>query len=482
MPKPATLLMILLALGAVAALWLVPGPEVVGVEPETSTSQFMAGQAPTVDDLQKQMALLEGQVEYLQGQVSVLTEENTALIQKLGSIGMAGGSKMEPLEPLPDDTAPDFVGLGIELMRLRQIQALPTPTVSGKVEEVEALVLASLKKWQDPEKAQLFTGALAALGWIPQPVDVQPLQAALLTRMMGAWLDEESGTVVTVEPASLPTMQVDATLGVAVAHLIREFGGILLSDAKGLTTDERLARLGLLFGDAALSRLLHEIQQPARALPQGKLSPNDPDHPLNQVLLPIFLRELTTFPIQSGMEFAQSLHNAGGFPQLDSAYSRPPASTAEVLETGKYLSDQELRIELGPKEVRVLDTDPYWDDELGQFICLTALRAHNEDDAAYEGSAGWMADRVLVYPVDGKGRDHACWQTQWRDKASASAFFKGMAKALAERYGVEATESEMTFEKDGRFVRLIRGGPGARVVLIDAASEAWADALVELCR
>lgn len=490
MPKPATILLILLALGGLGALWLVPGPrpgsgeKTAGTEENgvASEHRFMVGEAPTVEDLQKQMALLEGQVEYLQGQVSVLQDENEALIRKLGSIGLPGGAKMEPVVALPDDAAPDFVGLGLELMRLRQIQALPTPTISGTVEDVEALVLASLRNWQDGEAAQLFTGALAALGWIPQPVDLQPLQAALLARIMGAWLDEATDTVVTVEPGSLPTMEVDATLGVAVAHLIREFSGILLQNAKGLTTDERLSRLGLLFGDAALSRLLYEIQQPARLPSKGKLSPNDPDHPLNQVPLPVFLRELTTFPIQSGMEFAQSLHNAGGFPQLDSAYSRPPASSREVLDVEKYLNDQELVIEVGPKEVRIEGVSPYWDDELGQFICLTALRAHNEDHAAYDGVEGWLADRLLVYPVEGEGRDHACWQTLWRDKGTATAFFKAMSRCLAERYGAKVDDAEVRFEKDGRVVRLLRMGPGARVVLIDAASTAWAESLEALCR
>lgn len=471
MPKPATLLLILLALGGLAALALVKGPETVQSE--------SAG--PTVEDLQKQMALLEGQVEYLQGQVSVLTEENAALIQKLGSIGMPGGTKTISDASLPEEGSPDFVGLGIDLMRLRQIQALPLPTRTGSVEELEALVLATLSKWEDVERAQLFSGALAALGWIPRPVDVLPLKAAMLARLTGAWLDEASGTLVTLEPGSLPGMRDDPTLGVAAAQLVREFGGILFEDSRSWTTDERLAREALLFGDAALTRLLHEIQQPPRPDDRNALPASDPDHPLNQIAMPVFLRDLTTFPIQAGMEFAQSLHSAGGFPQLDSAYSRPPVSCAEVLETEKYLREQESRPALGPAKVGVRGEQPYWDDQLGQYVCLTALRAHNDDNASMDGSAGWLADRLLVYPVTGTGRDHACWQTQWRDKSTAESFVKAMSRALAERYEVEIANDPVRFEKGGRFVRLIHDASASRVILIDAADLEWADALESLC-
>ncbi len=150
----------------------------------------------------------------------------------------------------------------------------------------------------------LFTGALAALGWIPKPVDVLPLKAALLARLAGGWLDKTSGTLVTIEPGSLPGMNINATLGVGAAHLLREFGGILFSDAGMLTTDERLAREALLFGDAALTRLLHEIQQPIRSEGPDVLPASDPDHPLNQVPLPAFLRVSPTRQrVQSSTRF-----------------------------------------------------------------------------------------------------------------------------------------------------------------------------------
>lgn len=471
MPKPSTLLLILLALGGVAAVVLMQGPEA----PADTSARTMAGEAPTVADLQKQIGLLEGQVEYLQGQVSVLQEENEALIRKLGSIGMPGASKSEP--PLPAVNSADYVGLGIDLMRLRQLQALPVPTRTGSIGEVEALALRTLSQWQDPERAQLLSGALAALGWIPEPVDLLPLKAALLARATGAWLDEESGTLVLVEPDSPEGQSVDPALGVALAHLLREFGGILLGDAIGLSTDERLGREALLFGDASLTRLLWELQQPVQPEPANRLPASDPDHPLNQVPLPAFLRELVMFPMRSGMEFAQSLHSAGGFPQLDSAYSRPPISCAEVLETEKYLrgSPRIGAFSSGPAEVR--GTKPYWDDELGQFGCLSILRFHNEANPSLDGSAGWVADRLLVYPTEGEGRDHACWQTRWRDSKSMESFLKAMSQVLGEQYGMDLGTGPLRFEKDGRFVRLLPDPARTRVVLIDAGDFSWAEAL-----
>ncbi len=152
-----------------------------------------------------------------------------------------------------------------------------------------------------------------------------------------------------------------------------------------------------------------------------------------------------------------------------------------MLETEKYLREPQARFEIGPADVAVGGVEPYWDDELGQFVCLTALRSHNEDNAAMDGCAGWLADRLLVYPVKGSGRDHACWQTQWRDKASALAFVKAMSRVLAESYKVETGNMPVGFEQGGRCVRLLHDSATARVVLIDAADAEWADALEKRC-
>lgn len=433
------------------------------------------------EDYKAQIQLLEGQVEYLQGQVNALQDENAALLQKLGTLGMKGAPKMEPMQE--DDVAPDFVGMGIEMMRFRNLQALPVPTTPVTQAEVERVILSWMRKQQPDDEGPRFALALNALGWIDKPVDPLPLRAALWARQLGGWYDAESGTLMVTDKNPEPGKPApDRPLAIAFGQLLREYGGTLFPEEHKapLSTDERLARESLLAGDAGLTRFLFSLQNPAAA-PASDLPAEDPDHPLNEVAMPVFLKELALFPFRPGFEFAQTLHSAGSFPQLNAAYSRPPQSCAEVIETERYLENNPLP-STQPQfaSLKIADTEPYWDDSLGRFAIYTTLRTYNSDEEAGRGARGWQSDRLLAYASPDHPRDHAAWQTLWLTPADASAFFKAMRNCLLQRYDVKAatdTADEVAFQVQDRSIRLLRNRTGQGVLLIDAATEAFASAL-----
>jgi hypothetical protein len=381
--------------------------------------------------------------------------------------------KDAPKMNLKDDgVAPDFVGMGLEMMKMRKLHALPMVTTSVSQEQVESAILAWMKRQQPNDEAKKLARGLAALGWIPEVIDPLPLRAALLARQLGGWYDEESETMFTIDPstASGPSVTSNEPLGIAFGQLLREYGGTLFQPQHGpLTTDMRIARESLISGDAALTRFLHSLQNPASA-PKDDLPSEDPDHPLNQVPMPAFLREMALFPFSRGFDFAQTLHSAGNFPQLNAAYSRPPISTAEVIEPELYLNpERPAPAEIQLDDVKLGGVLPFLDDRLGKLVCATALRMYNEDEAAGEGTRGLVADRFLAWTAEsGAKRDHAAWQTLFLDKSSADAFYKAMLNALKQRY---ETKGETEFTAQGRFVSLLRNRGDAGVVLIDVASE-----------
>jgi hypothetical protein len=475
---PALLLLVLILCGGVAAFFL-SGEKTAPVAEGALLSDRGKG-GETVEDLKKQIDLLLGQNEYLQGQVQVLQDENAQLIQKLGTLGMKGGA--QPAAMAADDgIAPDFVGMGVDMMKLRQIKALPLVTSPATEAEVEEVVLAWLRRLQPGDEAQRQARALAALGWIPQEIDPLPLRAKLLTRQLGGWYDSENDTMLVIDPQSdpPPSAKPDEPLAVAFGQLLREYEPILFQPQHGrLSTDERTARESLLAGDAGLTRFLFSIQNP-KAEPKFDMPAEDPDHPLNQVPMPVFLREMAMFPFMRGFEFAQALHSAGEFPQLNAAYSRPPVSTAEVIEPELYLdaAARGSQVEVNLKSVAWNGVEPFWDDRLGKFACVTVLRAHNEDGVAAEGARGLLADRLLAWQAgaDAK-RHHAAWQTLFQDAESAQAYFKAMSKVLVERYGQEKAPEEkaggIEFAAQDRFVNLKRNREGQGILLIDTATEA----------
>lgn len=464
--NPAALLLILLTLGGGLAYFLAASksatPALTAAKPTDVTNG-------TVDDLQKQIVLLQGQIEYLQGQNDALKDENAQMLQKLGTLGM----KNVPQIPLKDDdVAPDFVGMGLEMMKMRKLQALPMITTPISQEQVESLILAWMKRQQPNDEAKNLTRGLAALGWIPDAIDPLPMRAALLARQLGGWFDDESETMFTIDPSTASGAAVTSNepMGIAFGQLLREYGSTLFQPQHGpMTTDMRLARESLISGDAALTRFLHSLQKPTAA-PKDELPAEDPDHPLNQVPLPVFLREMALFPFNRGFDFAQTLHSAGSFPQLNAAYSRPPITTAEVIEPELYLDpERPAQVEIKLDDVKLGGALPFLDDRLGKFVCVTTLRTHNNDEDAALGARGLLADRLLAWAADGGAkRDHAAWQTLFMDQSSAAAFYKAMLNSLKQRY---ETKGEAEFTVQGRFVSLLRNRSDAGVVLIDAASD-----------
>lgn len=501
--KPATVLLLLVALGIIAGgvMWPRSGSEVKqspeekkSDEPAVASSSVLDLAAPSgpvlsaADALQKQVTILEGQVEYLQGQVKALQDENATLIQKLGSLGMKG-SPMSEKSSVPtlkeNGEPPDYVSLGVDLLSLRKLRAVPMAVTTAPQAEVEKMMLAWLKQRFPGDESNRFSNALHALGAIPEAIDILPLRAALMVRQISGWYDAEKDTAFLVDPVATPpepTPMTDPVMALSYAQMMREFQKTIFGEAAtGLTTDQRLAREALIGGDAALTRFLYSLQKPV-PVNASDLPPSDPDHPFNQVPLPVFLREMQMFPSTNGFQFAQSLHSAGEFKQLSSAYSRPPASTMEIIDPEIYLAENAATTaKIDWPDVSVGAAKPYWQDTLGRFATMLFLRAHNPDETAFDATKGWQTDRLLAFAAEGKKRDHAVWQTLWGGSGPAQLFFKAMRISMLQRYDQPAdakSDAAVVISAQDRFIRLSLTHQGTGVLLIDAATDDFLKAAV----
>lgn len=430
-----------------------------------------------------QIGILQAQVQYLEEQVKALRDENSALVDQLAKLGLKQGGPMSAMktDTPPSDIPVDYISLGAEMLADRELEDLPMPTVVAPQAEVEQVILAWLKRMMGGDFGRREGAAFCALGAVSNPVDTLPLRAALLARLIGGWYDDDTSTLYLVDPKEqvngLPTMT-DPVLGIAYGNGLHHYQKSLLpADFAALTTDERLARLALLGGDAALQRFLRELKQ-FKGPDPSKLPAEDPDHPLNQVPMPVFLRELEIFPLTQGLFFAQALHSLGGFKQVSSAYGRAPDSTADILDTERYLAEMRApmpRVNWSSTEVG--GDKPFWDDRLGPYAALVFLKRYNADEAAGEAIKGWMSDRFLAYAIQGdlSRRGHAIWQTRWTTPAQMEKFFLAMKECLTQFYEVSpAAGEELAFEAQGRRVLLQRRKSENSVLLIDAATEAFA--------
>ncbi len=487
MLRPAPLLFLLVTI-ATGALWLLAERRVAPAvtlpmvaapaleAPPVANPLLPAATGGKGTDAESQIELLQGQVAYLHDQVKALQQENSDLIDRLAKLGLKSGSPMkEGAIPSPIEVPEDFVGLGGELLALRELQEVPQPTFAVPLAKVEVVILDWLRRQHAEDFGKREGAAFAALGVIPEAVDTLPLRAGLRARQVGGWYDEETETLYVVDPADetngLPALT-DPVLGLAYGNLLRHFQKALLPSTASLSTDERVARMGLLGGDASLLRFLRDLKKFQGPDPDA-IPADDPDHPLNQVPLPAYLRELELFPALHGFPFAQALHSVGGFKQLTAAYGRAPESTAEVLDPQSYLAEERLPLPcIEWAGTTVKQAKPFWDDRLGQFGTLAFVKRYNAEQASLDATRGWQSDRFLAYAADAGRRGHAVWQTRWQTPEQAGLFLKAMRSCLAQFY--DQDQPVESFAAQGRQVTSRLLPDQHSVLMIDAADADFA--------
>ena len=464
MTRSLTLLLVLLAFGLAGGILL---------SRKSETTAATSGNAPG------EIALLQNQVEYLHDQVRALEKENIRLADLLGKArtGMVDAVSASP--PLPVEGDPDFHGIAIELLKTRGLQALPMNCMAADRSDVEGLIAKWLSERFPKDYGSRQGRALAALGAIPEAVDTLALRAAFWSHQIGAWYDEEQETLF-LAPAS--DEEKENALGLAFAQIFRENGARLFPKGrKKKNTDQWLASMSLLAGDAAFTRLLHSLSHPKTG--GGGGVSEDPDDPSHSMPLPNFLRELELAPFGVGLDFVRGLHETAKFDQVNAVYSRPPMSCLEVLEPEVYLAERQFKPDLPQwADVNVNGLAPYWDDSLGAIPLVLLLKQQVPQPVAAETAPGWRGDRLLVYPAEGKSRDHVAWQTLWKDGNAADAFFSAMRQSLLGRNKGASSEKNApagVFKLDGpdRYVVLTRTHEGRGVFYADAADAAFAEAL-----
>lgn len=507
MPRSVILFFVLAAAGIVAGVALsrragektitpvaqqpVPAPDLAGAA--SAISALAPNDAPKAGASlaqNPQVKVLQDQIAYLEQQVRALQKENSQLIDKLASLTRKPDAPFpattlpsppcNPGNPTPQAEAPDFVGIGIELLRLRGIQDIPIPTVSVPRAEVEKRIVKWLATQVTAEHGKLQGRALAALGAIPEAVDTIALKASFLSHQIGGWYDPAEQTLFLARQEGEGTgerekeKEKENALALSYGCLLKHFGPALYpKNSKVATLDARLSRDCLIAGDAALMRFLHALQNPKEG--GGGGVGEDPDDPSRAVPIPNFLRELELLPFAVGFDFMQAMHSIGEWDQVNATYHRPPIAGVEALDAQVYLSETPFtprRIEFA--DVSVNGATPFWQDTLGAMATVVLLKQRVPEALAADTAPGWANDRLLAYGAGDKTRGNVVWQSLWRDSDAADAFFSTLRQWLQGRYKnatqpAQSPAGVFRIENGERFVHLQRTHNGTGVILVDAA-------------
>ncbi len=370
-----------------------------------------------------------------------MSAARSALIAVL-SIVVAGCGIFGPGPSTPGPTAsptsppdPATVYAAIE-QQVHAIRGLDEKVpVQPKILDEAALtdyVKAQFRKDNPESLVEANERLLKALGLFASDASLEDLYIGLLSSQVAGLYNPKDKTLYVVSRSGGLGPAEKTTFAHEYTHALQDqnFGLAKLKlDATG-DGDGAIARLSLVEGDATLLMTLWQIDNLTQAeiirLLGESLNPKITG-PLED--MPAVLRESLLFPYTGGLTFTQRLHAGGGWPAVDAAFAKPPASTEQVLHPEKYDSD-EIPIEVDLPDDLAGRMGTGWslgmEDTLGEFqlkvwLANAADGAATEQGNATQAAAGWGGDRVAVLYGPG-GATAVVIESEWDSAVDAAEF------------------------------------------------------------
>ena len=306
----------------------------------------------------------------------------------------------QPPTPRPaPELAALVADLGPKVAAWRGLEAWDVPATLMTPEEFEVWLAAEFAEEYSPDEVAVDQLEWELLGLIRPDQNLYELQLALYSEQVAGFYDPDAEQMVVIGDHDLEAPFLVVTLAHEYVHALqdRAFDLDALEDSVEDNQDALLALRALVEGDATLAGL----QYAERALRQADFArPPPAEPPPDDVLAraPPALQAILIFPYVDGLAYVAALLR-GGWPAVDAAYARLPASTEQVLHPAKYAANEApLEVDL-PSMIGQLP--PGWSevrrDVFGEFMVSVFLAGGNVPVLAAKAAAGWGGDAYALY-------------------------------------------------------------------------------------
>ena len=342
--------------------------------------------------------------------------------------------------------------------------------VSIEIEDGEAIA-ESLHAQIDEEEIERARLLYGALGLLDAEEDLRSMFAGVLGEQVIGYYDPETGRLVIREDVmtgltghlgSEQTQEARLVLVHEIVHALQDQRLDLgESYQKERTADADNAFRAVVEGDATLAMLAHALRQqgiPLSAATAG-IQQMGSYVDLNALVrgeklddAPAILRVTLVAPYLRGLQFIAAVQGRGGWPAVNNAHRRPPASSEQVLHAEKYFAREPV------EAISVVDTPQLLDagftraaeDTLGELEMSVYLGQQEPSGTADAAAAGWAGDRVVIYT---RGEQTAVvWWTTWDTEEDADEAFHAARR-------VSPDEETARVERKGRAVLIVRDLP-----------------------
>lgn len=353
------------------------------------------------------------------------------------------------LAPLPSgDQEAVYRQIEDQVVELRGLAAKERidPVILSE-DELRSRMEVQFRAENTPEEIAVSQGTLVALGLLAPGVDLAALYVDMLGSQVAGFYDPATGKLYVVSRTGAVGALERTTFAHEFTHALQDqhFGleGIDV-DAVG-QGDRSLGRLALVEGDATLSmtRWVTSHLTPAELRELLKV---DPESQAQLEALPAILRETLLFPYQQGLIFVSGLWARGGWPAVDAAYARLPASTEQILHPDKYAAGEAPVVVPLDGAALAARMGPGWSstpaDTMGEFQLSIWLRENGVQALdAQRAAAGWGGDRI-EYLRGPNGAYALAFVTAWDTTVDADEFLAAAKDAMGSLPGAAMVGSD----------------------------------------
>ncbi len=373
----------------------------------------------------------------------------------------AAAADAGPTSGEPSLSAKETKAIARTLLKVAEVRGItPTREVPGVKLARDELVLRVKEKASrefPPEVLRREGQLLQLMGFAPPTFDYLGEMMRLLEAQLEGFYEPKNGTMYLA--SDLRGTQAQATLAHELVHALQDQRWDLKarSNYRPGRGDETLALAGLAEGDATSAMMDFVMAE------QGRTALDLPDDLLRELMksgigmaeietVPHILRTTLVAPYVEGIAFVNALRRKGGWPMVNRAWERPPASTEQILHVEKWEA-QESAISVPAPAAHTLGPDWKLDDEdtFGELGFALTFAEWMDAEEARVAAAGWGGDRSAVYTKN----DTLALAVHCRYDASkpAAAFadraFAKLASALKKQLGAPgiAEPSTLCFER-----------------------------------
>ena len=345
--------------------------------------------------------------------------------------------------------------------------------------EIKQTIAGKLSEVYSEQEFKDMTEAMAAVGLLPTGYPLREKYIDLLGEQVAAFYDQHAHKLFMYEDASLEQAQNRVVLAHELTHALQDqhFGLARLPLEIKTNDDRAAAASALVEGEATLVMSEYMLKNLSKQMLKDSVVSSFTQNMKQLETAPRYLREMLVFPYLRGQEFCAVLFGQGSYEAVSKAYEQPPSSTAQILHPQKFLANPREE----PKAIEMADTvvngvKPIADNCVGEMGMRILFAEWLDASTGERAAAGWRGDRYLYFAGGA-----LVWKTAWANAQEAAEFFDAEKKLLEKRHAPQTARSaERSYEADAPRVIRLRQTDAHEVILIDAATPEWADALGKL--